>query len=90
MIGHDVGDCSLYAGPRITDLILFGTPGGHEPEKVYGRQLAALPEFAANYEMCNFTGEYPRGFNSRIYVRRNSPKIGIVQRPGRSSCRPIS
>jgi len=79
MLGHEVGDAA-YMLSRQPDLILFGTPGGREPTGLYGRELSSMPEFAANYDFCVFSGTIPFGFNSRIWVHRNSSKIGITRR----------
>lgn len=81
MLGHEVGDAA-YVLSRQPDLILFGTPEGREPSGMYGSELGRMPEFSANYDFCNFAGTIPFGFTSRIWVHRNSKKVGIERRPG--------
>jgi len=78
-IGHEVGD-SRYVLSLQPDLMLFGTPGGQAPLYVYGRDMPEMPEFKDYYDPCNFAGTVPYYFNSRIWVRRTSPKIGIQRR----------
>ena len=81
MLGHEAGDAA-YMLSRKPDLILFGTPGGREPTGTYGRELSGMPEFDTDYDYCIFSGTVPFEFNSRILVRRDSDKIGIVRRAG--------
>jgi len=78
-IGHETGDID-YVLARKPDLIIFGTAGGGPPNFAYEPMLG-LPEFEDNYDLCNFADE-ATSFNSRVYVRRWSDKIGIKKTDG--------
>jgi arabinofuranosyltransferase len=74
--GHELGD-SRYLMDRNPDLILFGSPAGHEPNWTY-RDIGQLPEFTANYRRCFFIGS-DGAFGSQIFVNRASERIGVRQ-----------
>lgn len=74
-LGHETRDAE-YVLSKQPDLILFGTPGGYEPS-TYVQGMGDMPAFRDNYERCNIAGDEPRYFNSRVWVNRNSTRIGI-------------
>ena len=80
-IGHELGD-GRYVLDRRPDLILFRGPAGSK-NAVYrsGLQLQALPEFRREYSLVKFESRPPESFQSLIWVRRTSPKIGIRAGP---------
>lgn len=73
-IGHETGDAD-YVLRRQPDLLIFGTAGGGPPNFAY-EELLERPEFTGNYDVCYFA-DVPTSFNSRVYVRRGSEKIGL-------------
>jgi hypothetical protein len=81
-IGHGRADAS-YVMSRRPDLMHFGSAGGGEPRTLYKDQMEDIDAFWSEYELCNIAGLHPFGFNSRIYVHRDSPRIGIVTTPER-------
>jgi hypothetical protein len=76
-IGHGRANAD-YLLERRPDLIHFGTAGGDTPRYMYKDLLEDRDDFWDNYMLCNIAGLTPFGFPTRIYVRKNSPKIGIV------------
>jgi hypothetical protein len=63
---------------RKPDLVLFCLPNGGEKACFRsGRELVALDDFAAHYQLVGFEGERPYRLRSQIWVRRDSEKIGI-------------
>ncbi|UCF04082.1 MAG: hypothetical protein JSV33_09000 [bacterium] len=76
-IGHGRADAS-YVLMRRPDLIHFGTAGGGEPRTLYKEQIDGIDAFWRDYELCNIAGQDPFGFTTRIYVRRESTRIGII------------
>ncbi len=79
-IGHGRAD-ARYVMARRPDLIHFGTAGGGEPRTLYKEQMDGIDAFWREYELCSIAGLNPFGFNTRIYVRRDSPRIGIITTP---------
>jgi hypothetical protein len=76
-IGHGRADAS-YVMSRSPDLIHFGTAGGGEPRTLYKEQMDGIDAFWREYELCNIAGRDPFGFTTRIYVHRESTRIGII------------
>jgi len=76
-LAHELGD-GQYVLDRRPDLIIFAGP--HGLEKAYflsGRQMQEKPEFYQQYTLTTFEGRQPYPFRSRIWLRRESEKIGI-------------
>ena len=81
-LGHEVGD-GAYVLAREPDLVLFTLPeGGAKPRFRTAHELARLQEFRRRYTLVAFEAPRPRDdaaapLVSRIWVRRDSPTIGI-------------
>jgi len=81
--GHEFGD-GRYVLAREPDLVQFsgirktGRTGYFRVEQ----ELAQSPGFQARYTMVNFEATEPRPATQALYVRRDSPRIGIVRREG--------
>ncbi len=81
--GHEFGD-GEYVLNRKPDLIMFDVPGndGMAPFPS-GRQMQQNPNFFELYTLTNFVGYKPYYFQTAIWVRRDSPKIGIKRFTGK-------
>ncbi len=78
-IGHELGD-GEYVLNRKPDLIILTRPQGRRVA-IYlsGKQMQTNPEFFELYTLSKFEGRYPYLFQSLIWVRHGSPKVGIIQ-----------
>ncbi|RIK62006.1 MAG: hypothetical protein DCC65_18080 [Planctomycetota bacterium] len=76
-LGHELGD-GRYVLDQKPDLVLFKDPRGRR-DAVYlsGRQMQALPDFARQYALATFAVPADPPFESRIWIRRDSPAVGI-------------
>jgi arabinofuranosyltransferase len=80
-LGHNLGD-GAYVLRRNPDLVMFcswkypPTYGG-EPCFVGDKQLMDSPEFHDRYTLVSFVGDEPYTFMTRIWVLRDSERIGI-------------
>ncbi len=74
-LGHETRDAD-YVLSRNPDLMLFGTPGGYEPS-AYVEGMENMPAFRNRFQRCNISGDVPYFFNSRMWVNRESERIGI-------------
>jgi len=77
-IGHELGD-GRYVLSRNPDLVIFCGPKGRENRGCSrsGRELRQMAEFVDRYRLIRFVGRDPYHFESQIWVRIESPKIGI-------------
>jgi arabinofuranosyltransferase len=76
-LAHDFGD-GKYVLKRKPDLVLWCLPHGSErPCFRSGVEMAADPEFRQKYRLVTFEVTRTRSFQSRIWVRTESPKIGL-------------
>ncbi len=76
-LAHELGDGQYVLG-RKPDLIIFrGPKGGKTAKYLSGRQMQEDPEFFKLYTPVIFEGKDPHTFQSIIWVRRYSEKIGI-------------
>lgn len=76
-LGHEHGDGDYVFGRR-PDLILFKDPRGRR-HGVYlsGRQMQAIPAFRQDYVLATLDVPATPAFSSLIWIRRESPTIGI-------------
>ena len=74
-LGHETRDAE-YVLSRRPDIILFGTPGGYEPD-AYDATMQDMPAFRDNYRRCNISGDDPSFFVSRVWINHNSARIGM-------------
>jgi len=82
-LGHELGD-GAYVLSREPDLVVFCAPdGGPVPCFRSGIEMAARPEFHRRYRLVPFLGEAPYVFRSEIWVRVDSPRVGLRREPGR-------
>jgi hypothetical protein len=80
--GHELGDASYVLG-RAPDLIQFSAIR-HSEETGFFRvekELVRSPEFQARYRLVTFQASAPSDAYWRIWVRHDSPRIGLVSRP---------
>jgi hypothetical protein len=76
-IGHEAGD-GRYVLSREPDLVVFCSPaGGGEPCFRSGTELVRDPGFRRLYHLVAFETAAPHRFRSRIWVRRESERIGV-------------
>lgn len=75
MLAHDLGDAA-YVLRRQPDLIVFGI-GSREPILLCGQQLQQMPEFHREYTRVMFVSAPPKFVAAHVFVRRESPKIGL-------------
>jgi hypothetical protein len=75
MLGHELGD-GEYVLSREPDLIIFSV--GNFPVFRAGQQLEQMPEFHEKYKPITIFLE-ARDYFSKVYIRKNSPKIGIIR-----------
>jgi hypothetical protein len=87
-IGHEAGDGG-YVLSRKPDLVVFCSPaGGGQPCFRSGKEMVRDPGFRTLYHLIAFETAAPRRLRSRIWVRRDSERIGVrragkrVQVPG--------
>jgi hypothetical protein len=78
-IGHELGD-GQYVLNRKPDLVIFLLPTGNDRGYfLSGRQMQEDPRFFHEYTLVRFETAAPVRVVSRIWVRRNSERIGIKQ-----------
>jgi hypothetical protein len=78
-IGHELGD-GQYVLNRKPDLVIFLLPTGNDRGYfLSGRQMQEDPRFFHEYTLVRFETAAPHRVVSRIWVRRNSERIGINQ-----------
>jgi arabinofuranosyltransferase len=76
-IGHELGD-GQYVLNRQPDLVIFLLPTGAEHGYfLSGRQMQEDPRFFREYSLTRFETQEPRKVVSQIWVKKNSPRIGI-------------
>lgn len=76
-IGHELGD-GQYVLNRKPDLVIFLLPTGNDRGYFLGgRQMQEDPRFFRDYTLVRFETQPPARVVSRIWVRRNSERIGI-------------
>lgn len=79
-IGHELGD-GQYVLNRQPDLVIFLLPTGAEHGYfLSGRQMQEDPRFFREYSLTRFETQEPRKVVSQIWVRKNSPRIGISRK----------
>jgi hypothetical protein len=82
-IGHDLGD-GRYVLARLPDLVVFGiATGGDHAFFRSAREMREDPQFLSEYRLVVFEGTEPYRVAARIWVRRNSERIGITRTPTR-------
>jgi len=78
-LGHELGD-GAYVLSREPDLVIFCSPAGSDrPCFRSGREMVELPAFRRRYRLVPFLGEEPHRFRSLVWVRVDSPKIGVLR-----------
>jgi arabinofuranosyltransferase len=78
-IGHELGD-GQYVLNRKPDLVIFLIPTGNDRGYfLSGRQMQEDPRFFREYTLVRFETPATHRVVSRIWVRRNSGRIGIRQ-----------
>ncbi len=81
-LAHEFGD-GHYVVSRRPDLVLFCSPWGSERACFRGgRELLAHPGFRADYQLVTFEGKRPFIVHSKIFVRKESEKIGVRRSEG--------
>lgn len=82
-IGHELGD-GKYVLDRKPDLVIFLLPSGNDQGYFRsGREMQQDPRFYQDYSLVWFEGREPYPTRSRIWVRRESERIGIRRMPYR-------
>ena len=82
-IAHELGD-GRYVLSRRPDLVVFLLPTGNDHGYfLSGRQMQQDPRFFRDYTLVRFEGREPYRAVARIWVRRESERIGIRRGPGR-------
>jgi arabinofuranosyltransferase len=74
-IGHELG-YGEYVLSRKPDIIIFFL-GRAEPFSPGDRQIVSAPEFHRDYEYIQVQGQTPSSYIAGIWVRTNSPRVGI-------------
>ena len=81
-IGHDLGD-GQYVLARRPDLVVFGiATGGDRGFFRSAREMQEDPRFAREYALVTFEGTVPYRAAAKVWVRRESERIGIKRAPG--------
>ncbi len=76
-LAHELGDGRYVLDCR-PDLIVLGGPNGRRTAFFLGeKQMLRQPEFFERYALVTFEGRTPYTFRSLIWLRKESPKIGI-------------
>ena len=84
-IAHEMGD-GRYILSREPDLVVFLLPTGNDHGYfLSGRQMQQDPRFFRDYTLVRFEAREPRPVTSRVWVRRESRRIGIKREGGRVS-----
>jgi arabinofuranosyltransferase len=82
-IAHELGD-GKYVLDRRPDLVVFLLPTGNDRGYfLSGRQMQEDPRFFRDYTIVRFEGREPYRAVARIWVRKESERIGIRRGPGR-------
>jgi hypothetical protein len=79
-IGHEFGDGAYVLG-RKPDLMILGNDfSSPVPHMRSGIEMLRSPEFARDYTLATFHADDPSWpIDARIWMRRESPKVGIVR-----------
>ena len=76
-VAHELGD-GPYVLDRAPDLILFCTPDGSlTPCFLSGKQMVTDPRFNREYRPVLFHATRPYPYDSIVYARTKSPRIGV-------------
>lgn len=76
-IGHELGN-GAYVLAQKPDLVVFCLPmGSDKPCFRSGREMVQSDDFRGHYQLVAFEGGQPFASQSLVWVRRDSPKIGI-------------
>ncbi len=76
-IGHELGDGKYVMDAR-PDLILFCLPSGNYTGCYRsGKEMMADPAFFERYTFAQFEVTTPYAFRSKLWVSRESPRIGV-------------
>ncbi|HET9960334.1 MAG TPA: hypothetical protein VFQ61_37845, partial [Polyangiaceae bacterium] len=76
-LAHEFGN-GKYVLDRHPDLVLFCGPAGRDkPCFRGGIEMQDDPSFASEYRLVTFEGATPYSFQSRIWVRLESARIGV-------------
>ncbi|HEV3468138.1 MAG TPA: hypothetical protein VG148_02380 [Pyrinomonadaceae bacterium] len=76
-IAHELGD-GRYVLERRPDLVVFLLPTGNDSGYfLSGRQMQQDPRFFRDYTLVRFEGREPYKVTARIWVRKESERIGV-------------
>lgn len=82
-IAHELGD-GRYVLSRRPDLVVFLLPTGNDRGYfLSGRQMQEDPRFFRDYTLVRFETHEPRRVTARVWVRKESERIGIRREPAR-------
>jgi len=82
-IAHELGDGQYVLG-RQPDLVVFLLPTGNDAGYfLSGRQMQQDPRFFRDYTLVRFEGRVPYRATARIWVRKESERIGVRREAGR-------
>ena len=82
-LGHELGN-GAYVFERQPDIVIFGLPRG-ETKALYrsGVEMQQDPRWSSTYQLLLLEPSAPRTVPTRVWVRRESPKLGFVREPDR-------
>jgi arabinofuranosyltransferase len=81
LLAHEFGD-GKYVLSRKPDLALFCLPSGNDRACFRSAwQMLQEPSFHRDYRLVTFEGRTPHRFQSRIWVKLESDKIGVERAP---------
>jgi arabinofuranosyltransferase len=82
-IAHEFGD-GQYVLSRRPDLVVFLLPTGNDHGYfLSGRQMQQDPRFFRDYTLVRFEAHEPRRVTARVWVRKESERIGVRRAPAR-------
>jgi hypothetical protein len=82
-IAHELGD-GRYVLNRRPDLVVFLLPTGNDHGYfLSGRQMQQDPRFFRDYTLVRFEAREPRRVTARVWVRKESERIGVRREAGR-------
>ncbi|HUH02502.1 MAG TPA: hypothetical protein VML75_10925 [Kofleriaceae bacterium] len=81
-LGHELGDGAYVFGRRPDLIIMCAVHGGETGCYRGTRELVSQPGFPGEYRLLALRGAR-RGFETRVWARLESPRIGVVRGRGR-------
>ncbi|MCL2825763.1 MAG: hypothetical protein FWD57_17360 [Polyangiaceae bacterium] len=82
VLAHDLGN-GAYVLSREPDLVVFGFPSGRAKTGWRsGREMLATRSFSVDFSLIKFEAGDPVKMRSTVYVRRNSPRLGVSRSDG--------